>query len=291
MQKRASYKEVYQLYKRAYSWDEFKNDASKAWKGFNDYADKNQWVRPTLYGLGGAGLGFGVGSISKNPLWRILLAILGGAGGALGGFKHNYSRLPYDNVDNTPQDPLGIDAAQGAVEGQEADQRAANEATMKADTETAPKTTTAKPAEKTLGISDPVYRKALFGKPLIQQVKDNASKPAAKSTSKPSSQSARYDQDARGAVQQQAADERAANEADMRARANQPQWVDGAPDWYTNSPHRTRFQNNMFGNNRDGNPNNPVKSLTFDEANFARKANILDKLLQMRRVKMNPYSN
>ena len=47
----------------------------------------------------------------------------------------------------------------------------------------------------------------------------------------------------------------------------------------------------MLGNNKDGNPNNPVKSLTFDEANFARKANILDKLLQMRRVKMNPYSN
>lgn len=95
---------------------------------------------------------------------------------------------------------------------------------------------------------------------------------------------------AQGAVTQQKAGQQAANEAAMK-KLDQPQWVDGAPDWYTNSPHRTRFQNNMFGNNKDGNPNNPVKSLTFDEANFARKANILDKLLQMRRVKMNPYSN
>lgn len=167
MYKKASYKKVYELYKRAYSWDEFKADAGKAWKGFNDYADKNQWVRPTLYGLGGAGLGFGVGSISKNPLWRVLLAILGGAGGAWGGFAHNANSTGVKvnrasagarqmQKENENQDSKLTDNQLAAkyMSGQDYANWLAQQ--QKAGTETAPKTTTAKPAVKTQGANKAV---------------------------------------------------------------------------------------------------------------------------------------
>ena len=45
------YKEAYKVLKRAGFWDDFKN-----------YADQNDWVRPTLYGLGGAAAGGGIGA-------------------------------------------------------------------------------------------------------------------------------------------------------------------------------------------------------------------------------------
>ena len=144
MQKKASYKEVYQLYKKAGWWDNVKSDLGQAWDSFNSYADKNQWVRPSLYGAGGALGGYGLGSFFKNPLLRVLFAILGGAGGALGGLTHNQNR-PYYNVNDTPQDPLSTEAAQGAVEQQKADQQAANEAAMKAQ---AAKPVAEKPAAK-----------------------------------------------------------------------------------------------------------------------------------------------
>lgn len=178
MQKKASYKEVYQLYKKAGWWDNVKSDLGKAWDSFNSYADKNQWVRPALYGAGGALGGYGLGSFFKNPLLRVLFAILGGAGGALGGLTHNQNRSYY-NVDDTPKDPLSIEAAQGAVEQQKADQQAANEAAMKAQAAklVAEKKSAGKVSYKAT-LNDPVYRKALFGKPLIEKLKEDAAKGA-----------------------------------------------------------------------------------------------------------------
>ena len=79
------YKEACVLLKRAGWWDDVKTSTKNAWNDFNDYADKNEWVRPAvgagLLGLGGAGVGALTGG-AKGA------AIGGGAGltlGALGG--------------------------------------------------------------------------------------------------------------------------------------------------------------------------------------------------------------
>ena len=53
------YKEAYVMLKRAGWWDNVKSSVKKGWKDFNDYADQNQWVRPTVYGLGGAAVLWG----------------------------------------------------------------------------------------------------------------------------------------------------------------------------------------------------------------------------------------
>ncbi len=76
------YKEAYTMIKQADAWDDFKNTVSKGWKQFNDYADKNQWVRPATYGIGGLVLGGAFGGAPGAGL---------GAGlGAITGFGHNY---------------------------------------------------------------------------------------------------------------------------------------------------------------------------------------------------------
>lgn len=76
------YKEAYAMIKQADAWDDFKSTVSKGWKQFNDYADKNQWVRPAAYGLTGLVLG---GAFGGAPG-----AALGTGLGAATGFGHNY---------------------------------------------------------------------------------------------------------------------------------------------------------------------------------------------------------
>ena len=87
-----NYKEAYSLCKKAGFWDDTGNKIKQAWDSYNDFADKNQWVRPAIYGLGGAGAGAGAGLLMKNPVASVLLGLLGGTLGAAGGAIHNDQR-------------------------------------------------------------------------------------------------------------------------------------------------------------------------------------------------------
>lgn len=87
-----NYTAVYKLYKEAGFWDDAGNKLKSAWQAYNDYADKNQWVRPAIYGLGGAGAGAGAGLLMKSPVASVLLGLLGGTLGAAGGAIHNNQR-------------------------------------------------------------------------------------------------------------------------------------------------------------------------------------------------------
>ena len=85
-----------QLYKRANVLGDIKSGADKVWNSYNDYADKHGWVRPTVDGLAGAGIGAGLGSLGFliNPKTaKTLMFLLGGLGG-LHGFKHGVLSNP-----------------------------------------------------------------------------------------------------------------------------------------------------------------------------------------------------
>ena len=101
------YKEACVLLKRAGWWDDF-----------NDYADKNEWVRPAvgagLLGLGGAGVGALTGG-AKGA------AIGGGAGlalGAGGGWLYDYlrkARMKQAIQNHQIEDPGQEDKARSVV--------------------------------------------------------------------------------------------------------------------------------------------------------------------------------
>ena len=88
-----NYTAVYKLYKEAGFWDDAGNKIKQAWDSYNDFADKNQWVRPAIYGLGGAAVGAAPGILMKNPVLSVLLGLLGGGVGATAGALSNPTKL------------------------------------------------------------------------------------------------------------------------------------------------------------------------------------------------------
>lgn len=105
------YKEAYAMIKQAGAWDDFKDTVSKGWKQFNDYADKNQWVRPAAYGLGGLVLG---GALGGAPG-----AGLGTGLGVVTGFGHNYmsAHSPAGGKDKSSRLGTGLLLGGGTVAG------------------------------------------------------------------------------------------------------------------------------------------------------------------------------
>ena len=81
------YKEACVLLKRAGWWDDVKTSTKNAWNDFNDYADKNAWVRPAATaaaaGLGGAGIGALLGGGKGAAIGGLTGLIGGGTGGAI----------------------------------------------------------------------------------------------------------------------------------------------------------------------------------------------------------------
>lgn len=99
------YKEAYVMLKRAGWWDDVKSSVKQGWKDFNDYADQNQWVRPTIGALTLGGTGFGVGSI-----WGRKAAIIAGLLSAATGGTTGYLLNPTQDT-NTAQQPKTQQAA------------------------------------------------------------------------------------------------------------------------------------------------------------------------------------
>ena len=69
-------------------WDNVKSSVKQGWKDFNDYADQNQWVRPTIGALALGGTGFGLGSIWGRKA-AIIAGLLSAATGGTTGYLFN----------------------------------------------------------------------------------------------------------------------------------------------------------------------------------------------------------
>ena len=79
-------------------WDNVKSSVKKGWNDFNEYADKNEWVRPALGALTLGGTGFGVGSI-----WGRKAAIIAGLLSAATGGTTGYLLNPTQDTNTTQQ--------------------------------------------------------------------------------------------------------------------------------------------------------------------------------------------
>ena len=104
------YKEAYQLMKRADSswWDNVKSSVKKGWKDFNDYADKNDWVRPATYGATGTAALSGLGALMGGKRGAIIGASIGAPTSVATGFIHNNARKK-DREDTVKKDKENTD--------------------------------------------------------------------------------------------------------------------------------------------------------------------------------------
>ena len=107
------YKEAYQLMKRADSswWDNVKSSVKKGWKDFNDYADKNDWVRPVTYGATGTAALSGLGALMGGKRGAIIGASIGAPTSVATGFIHNNARKK-DREDTVKKDKENTDGTQ-----------------------------------------------------------------------------------------------------------------------------------------------------------------------------------
>ena len=88
------YKEAYQLMKRAESswWDNVKSSVKQGWNDFNEYADKNEWVRPVTYGAAGTAALSGLGALMGGKRGAIIGASIAAPTTIAAGVIHNNAR-------------------------------------------------------------------------------------------------------------------------------------------------------------------------------------------------------
>ena len=159
------YKEAYQLMKRADSswWDNVKSSVKQGWKDFNDYADKNDWVRPVTYGTVGTGAMTGLGALMGGKRGAIIGASIAAPTTTAAGFVHNHMRRADRDAAN--QNTANKEKKQEQKQSQPAQQKAVSPSEAKE--QEAYNTFANKQPEKPKSLAQKAKEKMIAGKEAV----------------------------------------------------------------------------------------------------------------------------
>ena len=159
------YKEAYQLMKRADSswWDNVKSSVKQGWKDFNDYADKNDWVRPVTYGTVGTGAMTGLGALMGGKRGAIIGASIAAPTTTAAGFVHKHMRRADRDAAN--QNTANKEKKQEQKQSQPAQQKAVSPSEAK--NQEAYNTLANKQPEKPKSLAQKAKEKMIAGKEAV----------------------------------------------------------------------------------------------------------------------------